>query len=244
MRALILAAGTGNRLHPLTADKPKTLIPIGGAPILDHQRRLLAAAGVTETIIVTGWQAHTLHAHVGARAHYVHNRRFRSTNSLYSLWSARRWFDAPLLVLNSDVLFHPDIVRRLLADPAPDALAIDFRAHLGEEEMKVRTRDGIITAISKDMPPAEAEGENVGIIKFSVKALQRVVEIAQQANAKKEYRHWVPYSVHALAGRHPFRAVSIGNLPWIEIDYRHDLDRAEKVVLPKILKALKVKSVK
>lgn len=239
MRAVILAAGVGNRLYPLTADKPKTLIPIGKATILEYQLQLLAAAGVTEYVIVTGWQAHTIRDLLGRRAHYVHNRRYRTTNSLYSLWSARKWFDAPLLVLNSDVLFHPDIVRRLLGDPAPDALAIDFRSQLGEEEMKVRTKDGVIAAINKDMPPAEAEGENVGIIKFSVNALRKVVKIAEAANAKKQFRHWVPFSVHSLVGKHAFRAVAIGDLPWIEIDYSHDLARAKKSVLPKIIRALK-----
>ncbi|GAB4323289.1 MAG: NTP transferase domain-containing protein [Candidatus Sumerlaeia bacterium] len=239
MRAIILAAGQGGRLFPLTADRPKALLDLHGRSILEHQMALLERTGVDDLIIVTGYEAQKIHEAAGKSARFVYNADYQTTNSLYSLWTARAYLNQACLVLNSDVLFHPGIVERLLADAAPDALAIDFRGGLGEEEMKVQTRQGVIVRISKDMPPAEAEGENTGIVKLSVEGAKAVIGVAEECRARGELRHWVPYAVGTLVGRRPFKAVDITGLPWIEIDYRHDLERARREVLPQILAALR-----
>jgi choline kinase len=133
------------------------------------------------------------------------------------------------------VLFHPQMVCSLLESPHEDCLLVDFRTGLGEEEMKVVTLDGRIRQISKNIPPQDADGENVGIIKLGAAGARLVFTVADECAKQGQWNFWVPFAIERLLDRQPFYAVSTNGLPWIEIDYVHDLERARKEVLPAIL---------
>jgi len=235
-KAIILAAGRGGRLHPLTIDRPKGLIKVGDLSIIEYQIKFLRDAGVDKIAVVIGHCAEFVKATLGDSLTYFYNENYKHTNSLYSLWTAREFVqDEGVLVLNSDVLFHPQMLRNLLQHPAENALLIDFKAELGEEEMKVITQNSIIKHISKNIPPSEAEGENVGIVKLSKDGARAVFDVAGQCIKNEEWNFWVPYAVDMLAQKINFYAVSTEGLPWIEIDYFHDLERARTTILPAIL---------
>lgn len=235
-KAIILAAGRGGRLHPLTIDRPKGLLKVGELSIIEYQIKFLRDVGVDKIAVVVGHCAEFVKSSLGDSITYFYNENYKHTNSLYSLWIAREFVkDEGMLVLNSDVLFHPQMLRNLLQHPGENALLIDFKAKLGEEEMKVITQNGIIKRISKNIPPSEAEGENVGIVKLSKEGARAVLEVAEQCVKNEEWNFWVPYAVDVLAEKIDFHAVSTDGLPWIEIDYFHDLDYARTTILPQIL---------
>ena len=114
----------------------------------------------------------------------------------------------------------------------------DFRSDMGEEEMKVVTSNGVIKEISKNIPPSAADGENVGMIKLGAEGARLVFDVAEGFAKQGEWNFWVPFAIQNLIDRHTFYAISTDSLPWIEIDYQHDLERARDEILPAIRRLL------
>src|SRR5678810_1351144 len=114
MKAIILAAGKGTRLngHDL---KPKCLFEVGGQTLLARQVEALREAGIDEIVIVLGFEAERIRRLYEHTASFVINERFGETSSLYSLWLAREHLLDGFVVLNCDVLFHPQLLARLLS---------------------------------------------------------------------------------------------------------------------------------
>src|SRR6476620_6844924 len=170
MRGIILAAGKGSRLNGTAGEKPKCLVEVGGITMLERQIRALKRAGLTEVVVVVGCQADRVRSAAGPSVTCVENSRFAETHSLYSLWTARALLYEGFVVLNCDVLFHPVLLIDLLSSRHSDALLLAYQQPhqppLGDEEMKVKVRRGRVVEMSKTMDPAEADGENVGIVKF------------------------------------------------------------------------------
>ncbi|KPL11702.1 hypothetical protein AMJ85_03265 [candidate division BRC1 bacterium SM23_51] len=224
----------------MTEDRPKGLLDVGGRSIVDHQVTCLRGAGISEIAMVIGHGGEKVREQCGERVTYLRNERYRETNSLYSAWVAREFGREGCLILNSDVLFHPALVERLLSAPHVDCLLMDSSSRLGEEEMKViLAEDGRIRRISKDLEPVTGDGENVGVVRLGREGARRFFEFADEMVRRREWNHWVPFAIDSLCETHPFFAVLTGGLPWIEIDYLHDLRAAREKVFPKIHEALK-----
>ncbi len=233
MQALILAAGRGSRLGKRGEDTPKCLLEIGRRPTVEHQLEALADAGVGPVAMVIGYCADEIRTAVGLRAEYIHNARWMSTNSLSSFHLAREWVDGPLVVINSDVLFHPEILHRLLA-AGGDAIAYDSGSGGAPEQMKVRVVDGQLVNMSKDMPADQISGENVGILSFTAETCRLLFEKAGELLEAGKEQSWLGEAVRDVARERSVRAVDVAGLPWVEIDTAHDLDLARRVVWPAI----------
>src|SRR5262245_22140836 len=203
MQGIILAAGKGSRLNGTAADKPKCLVEVGGLTLIERQIRALERVGIDEITVVVGSGADRVRSVCGRRATYLENGRFAETNSLYSLWMARALLKDGFIVLNCDVLFHPTLLTDLLTSPHQDALLIAYREAdqplYGEEEMKVRVRGGRVVDLSKTMDPTEADGENLGIVKFGADGVPILVEIMDRLVAAGELRAWAPRAFSEFA---------------------------------------------
>ena len=185
MKAIILAAGIASRLRPLTNDRPKCLLEIGDKCLLQRAFDGLISNGINQFVIVTGY-LHTLIEDF-LSSHYpnisitfIHNDRYDSTNNIYSLWLAQPAAEGEeIILLDSDILFDPAIVTRLLTSSHPDILALNNHP-LGEEEMKVITDELCrVKEISKTCSIKQAAGESIGIERMSptyTKALYRELE--------------------------------------------------------------------
>jgi choline kinase len=206
--------------------------------LIERQIRTLRRAGLDDIVVVVGCQADRVRQHCGTDVQYVENFRFAETNSLFSLWSARALLYEGFVVLNCDVLFHPGLLDELLATHHDAALLIDYRregqAPYGDEEMKVKVRDGLVVDMSKTMDPAEADGENLGIVKFGPASAPALIDILDRTVADGRVRDWAPKAFRDFAQSHPLAAVGTGNAPWIEIDFPEDYQRAVRDVLPLI----------
>ena len=173
MKAIILAAGTASRLRPLTAHTPKCLLEIGHRTLLERSVDALIESGVHDYVIVTGYLHEQIERFMqktygnAINVKYIHNAIYDSTNNIYSLWLARPEAEGQeILLLDSDLLYDTQIVKKVLAEDAPNVLTL-IRHELGEEEMKVVTNtDGNIKEISKTCSVNDACGESLGIEKM------------------------------------------------------------------------------
>lgn len=238
MRGIILAAGRGSRLNGTAGDKPKCLVEAGGVTLLERQVEALERTGVDDIVVVIGCQAQRVRTRFGSRVTYVENSRFAETNSLYSLWMARALLYEGFVVLNCDVLFHPALLGDLLSARHENALLLAYREAdqpaFGDEEMKVRVRCGRVVDMSKVMPPEDADGENLGIVKFGPAGAAALIQVMDRIVASGELRAWAPRAFAEFAAQHPLHAIGTRGLPWIEIDFPQDYERAVREILPEI----------
>ena len=236
MKAIILAAGKGTRLDG-AAVKPKCLVEVGGLTLLHRQIETLQNLDVKEIVVVVGFGADSIREECGDEITFVENTRYAETSSLYSLWLAQEYLSDGFVVLNSDVLFHPQLMADLLKSSCDNALLLSDsgkEAPLGDEEMKVKVRDKLVVDISKEMDPLEADGENVGIVKFSGSGAKLLIDYMNKLIAAGAVKDWAPRAFLEFARHHPLHALSTHGLPWIEIDFPEDYRRAVEEVFPQM----------
>jgi len=238
MRGIILAAGRGSRLNGTAGESPKCLVEAAGVTLVERQIRALQGAGIDDITVVVGCQAERVRRACGHHIAYVENARYAQTNSMYSLWMARPLLYEGFVVLNCDVIFHPVLLDDLLSARHENALLLAYREadqpSFGEEEMKVKVRNGRVVEMSKTMDPADADGENLGIVKFGPTGAPALVEIMDRLIAAGGVKDWAPRAFGEFARTHPLHAIGTRGLPWIEIDFPEDYQRAVHDVLPQI----------
>lgn len=233
LQAIILAAGNGSRMADASGGKPKPLLEVGGKTLIEHQLDVLADSGIGPVTVVVGFKKDEVMAVVGNRADYVENPDPAGTNSLYSFWLARERIKGPVLICNCDLLYHPEIIDRLL-DVKGSALVYDSSFGWGREKMKVGIVDGRVRAMSKDLPYGRATGENLGMICLSAEAAKVLVAKADEIVSGGNVQGWLAEALVRAADETPIHGVDIAGMPWIEIDYPQDLDNARKRVWPAI----------
>lgn len=235
-RAIILAAGKGTRLGGQFGDIPKCLLRLGGVTLLERQLTSLSMVGVRAITVVAGFQASQVAAVCAGMAEVIENERFAQTNSLYSLWLARPLLEEGFVVLNGDVLFHPQLLCDLLSSRHEDALLVAFRdgqtAPFGDEEMKVKVRGGRVMDIAKTLAASETDGENVGVARFSAAGARLLVGVMDDLVARGCLREWAPRAFQEFAALRPLHAIGTRGFPWIEIDFPDDYRRAAQQVMP------------
>jgi len=241
MRAIILAAGKGTRLKGVTGDNPKCLACVGELSLIERQILAIRASGIDEIVVVVGFCADRVRSVCGPDVEYIDNPIFFRTSSLYSLWLARHRLSDGFVVLNSDVLFHPQMLADLLTARYEDALLIAYRndasTQLGDEEMKIKVSAGQVVDINKTMNPYEADGENVGIVKFGCEGASLLSRQISTLIAKGKQRAWAPSAFREFARLRPLHAIGTRGLPWIEIDFPEDYYAAIYKILPQIEEA-------
>ncbi|MGH9037034.1 MAG: NTP transferase domain-containing protein [Acidimicrobiia bacterium] len=233
MQAIILAAGQGCRLNGSASPRPKCLYEVGGVPLLHHQLRALTEADVHDVIIVVGFQHHRVRQAVGSGARFVVNERFAETNSLWSFLLAGPLVDTDVLILNSDVYFHPDLLHRLLAAEG-DALLYDSGSGHDNEHMKVWIRQRTLVAMAKDLPALRTHGENVGMLRLSLATARQIFAAGREIVDRHGDLSWLAAAVSQAATTRAIRCIDVAGIPWVEIDFPDDLRRARTEVFPAV----------
>lgn len=240
MKAIILAAGVARRLAPLTDRTQKCLLPVGGRPILARMLSTLEAAGIGETVLVVGHCADQIRRLAGDRVgrmaiRYVDNPEYTRGSAL-SLYAARAHLGEPALVMDADVLFPREFLRRLLAAAAPSALLLDRGFQDTGEEVKLYTRGDRVIALGKKVVPDawESVGEGVGFFKCGAEAGPALVAFLDKVIAESAGFSEYEDALHLLVLDRHVGWVDVTGLPWTEIDFPEDLRRAEADVLPHV----------
>lgn len=240
MIGMVLAAGAGRRLQPDTDNLPKTLLPVDGErTILDVALANLAAVGLEEVVIVTGFAAgrieerrEDLGRRYGLGISTVFNPKAEEFNNAYSLWYARERFAEGVLMVNGDTVHPASVEEAVLAARGDDDLviAVDDTKALGDEEMKVHlSSDGRLDRIHKSLDPATAHGEYIGVTLFEPEAAERLAD-ALEATWQKDPQMYYEDGFQELADRGGrIVAAPIGQVEWVEVDDHADLGRAREI---------------
>ncbi len=235
MQAVILAAGYGSRLERVSRGLPKCLLPIGGRPLVEHQLEALHDAGVGKILVVVGHKADEVRKVLGHRVEFIENTRYAETNSLYSLWMARDWVKGPFVLLNCDLLFDPEILDRLLSKGG-NGLAFDSTSSKGKEQTKVAVSEGKVIDLGKDLAPELSRGESLGLLCFDTQGTHALFSRANALIESGAVNSWVIEGVRSACTEVEIKALNVAGMPWTEIDFPNDYERAQKVVLPAIEK--------
>lgn len=238
MKAVILAAGMASRLRPLTNDTPKCLLKVGERCLLQRSMDALIANGISEFVIVTGYLHEQIENFVASKypnvqCKFIHNEVFDSTNNIYSLWLARPEVEGQeMLLLDSDLLYDPQIVARVLAEPAKNVLTL-IRHDLGEEEMKVVTdAAGNIVEISKTCNPADAAGESLGIEKMGpayTSALYQLLDVMMNQEHLENKFYELAF-LRLIAQGHSYQVLDVTELFSCELDTVEDFENAKRLI--------------
>lgn len=239
MKAIILAAGVGKRLWPVTQHRPKCLIEFGGRTLLARYFDALAATGFKLAVIVVGHKHEMIKDAVGAgkqgiAVRYILSEQYQR-GSITSLWLARHELDDDVLIMDADVLFDRRILRRLIDSSSPTALLLDETVKQQTEECMAIVRGGRVVALTKRMPDRyDLAGEGVGFLRV------RRADCPMLISSMKSYIDRGALDMeYEDALREFFESTrvgfeTIGGLPWTEIDFPDDVARAEREILPKV----------
>jgi choline kinase len=236
---IVLAAGAGRRLAPLTDDLPKTLLPVDGeTTILDVALSNLASVGIEEVAVITGFAAQQIESRVPdleqrhrVTLRLIWNDKALEWNNAYSLWLARDLFREGVLLCNGDTV-HPVSVEKTLlaADPQQVLIALDDEKALAEEEMKVTVdATGRLTRINKALDPTAVAGEYIGVTRIEPAAATGLAE-ALEATWRRDPGLYYEDGFQEYADRGGVVEVApIGQVSWVEVDNHDDLDRARRI---------------
>ncbi|HXH53574.1 MAG TPA: phosphocholine cytidylyltransferase family protein [Sphingomicrobium sp.] len=232
MKAIILSAGQGSRLLPLTADRPKCLVPVGGQTILEYQLAGLARAGVREVAIVGGYCFDRLVEFAERRPHgdrpgLIYNPFHAVSSSIGSVWAARHLLDGPFCLLNGDTLCEPASLAGALASLAPGVNLLIEPIEEGEhDDMLVRAESGRVLEVRKTLAPSAATHRSIGIVACPDEDggpyAAALAEVIRAPRGEQRFHHDI---VDLLAGRGRVSAVEIEQGAWQEIDSAADIDR-------------------
>lgn len=231
--AVLLAAGTGSRLQPLTDDAPKCLTEIDGIPILERQIRCLRQWGFKRLVVVVGYMEHRIREFLdawtgGLRIEYVVNPRYRTTNNIYSLWLARKKIRESFLLLECDLVFKPFLLADMLL---PDKMAVArvqpwmMGSTVGLDRFQ-RISD---FRIGHGEIPDDSRYKTVNIYSLSLPSWRRVVERLDRcisAGRVNDYYETV-FAEMVADGSLSFEPVFFDDGHWYEVDTLADVHEAE-----------------
>ncbi len=232
--ALLLAAGAGARLRPLTRDVPKCLTMVGGMPILERLLHNLREQGFHRLVVVIGHLGDCIRQFLDKKAgdmriDYIHSPEYRTTNNIYSLWLAREQIREPFLLLESDLVFHASMLTDMLQ---PDKIAVSrIRPWMSGTTVTVGQgrRVRALHVGGGEGNPSHYKTVNVyGLSPPSWDGIIKKLDHYISAGRVNEFYETV-FAEMLAAGTLSFDAVFFDPDHWYEIDTMADLDEAERM---------------
>lgn len=239
MRIVILAAGQGKRLLPLTTEVPKALLDIGGKTLIERQIEAFAATGVKDFTVVTGYGSLRMEEALAKISQTlrvaittVFNPFYAVADNLASCWMARGAMTGDFIQVNGDNVFRSDLVEKLLAAPVgPVGVATNLKQTYDSDDMKVILDQGRLTEIGKTLPVDTVDAEAIGFYVFRGEGSKAYVEtLACAMRDPQALKQWFPSAIGSLAKRIEVRTIPINGLQWCEVDFPIDLQQARQLV--------------
>ena len=240
LKAIILGAGQGKRLLPLTSDRPKSTIELAGRSMLDWQIEQFTQCGINEIFVVTGFKARVLEDEIaaireiypGCKIRSIFNPFYAVADNLVSCWMARQVMDGDFVLINGDTIFHANVLKRLLSNPsAPITLAIDKKEHYDEDDMKVHLDGTTLLEIGKNLTTDRIGGESIGMLYFQGSGAKIFADtLGKLMRSDGALNIWYLSAIGAIAQDKRVETRSIEKLDWCEVDFPVDKTEAETMV--------------
>ena len=237
MKAVILSAGQGKRLLPLTADCPKCILTVGGRTFIEWQIDELAKCGIDQVTVVLGFRAdkveRILRERYGShRVNTIYNAAYAVSDNLVSCWAAHDEMNSDFVLLNGDTLFEAAVLNSLLDTHGhPVTVVVSHKDDYDTDDMKVELDGCRLVKIGKDLLPDQVDGESIGMIMFRDQGPMLFRNALEKALCNPSaQRKWYLSVIDEMARSMPVWTCSIRGLQWCEVDYHEDLKLAEKVV--------------
>ena len=241
MKAIILSAGQGSRLGHLTDARPKCLIEFAGRTLLDRQLDTLAANGIAESVVVTGFRDDQIERALerrraggeGPNARTVFNPFFKVADNLGSLFLVREELKGDCLVWNGDTLVSNSLMARVIGnDQSGICVTVDRKERYDDDDMKVvRDEDtGRLREIGKRIK-AGVNAESIGLLAFREGGAERFAEaIEREMRTAEGTTVWYLRVIHYMALEGEIWTLDIKGEQWGEVDFPEDVASAEKLV--------------
>lgn len=240
MKAIIVAAGKGSRLLPVTENIPKCLVTVNNIPIIDYQFACLRGNGISEVIIVTGHFEEKIRNYVTEKfskdfkVEFIFNKDYSSTQNAYSFFMGQdslKYSKDGFVIFNSDLIFPAALLKYLIDSDYSDGMIVDEYTNIESDMVKVRVEDSRIIEMSKTLNPSLASYEAVGPVKFSQAGGVAFFKFLDKLFTSEGNKNWLFYTLGDFGKEYPFHAIKNPGLSWSEVDTLDDLHIAEEKCL-------------
>ncbi|MFT6933809.1 MAG: choline kinase [Maribacter sp.] len=235
MIAVIMAAGKGSRLGDYTTDLPKSLLPLNdsGITLLDYNLDVLNKLGIDKILLVTGFNSQMMENHTkdNSKIEIIYNPFWDACNVLGSLYMVLDHIEQDFLFLHADTLADLEIWNMLTKEKGQMVLPYEKKA-CGEEEMKVRlNKQNILLEISKEIPSEDAQGEFLGIAKFSKETVPYFKSKAKDLFKGGNLNHYMEAVVQSAISetKIDIKVMDILEHKFVEVDFEEDYQKAKKL---------------
>jgi choline kinase len=233
MKVVILSAGNSSRMMNLTANIPKSLLPMNGRTILGKQLDDVAKAGLTDVIISAGYKIDQIQQFVNEYNTNLHitvefNPFFDISNNIISLWNVRQYFtNDAVMIINGDNVFDYQILQKLTDSSDKNVLMVNEKNEYDGDDMKVKSSGNRLFAVNKSMKSSEASAESIGIMKFSRDGTNKLMnKIISMCQIKENLSVWYLRAIQELVEDGvEVNTLSIGDLRWEEVDFPQDYEK-------------------
>ena len=237
--AILLSAGQGSRMLPLTAERPKCLIDFSGRSLLEWQIEMLARGGVKHIDVVTGFMTDMVDAVVAGiddprvTVTTRFNPFFKVADNLGSCWIVREQMRGDFLILNGDTLVSEELVRTVQQGIHPRdggwpiAVTVDIKDAYDSDDMKVQREGEQLIHIGKTLTAQQSNSESIGFLAFRGEGVELFRETVRQAMRTPEgVQHWYLKVIDSIAPTGKVGTVSIQGQEWAEVDFLNDIEIA------------------
>ena len=233
VKAVILSAGQGRRLLPLTQNLPKCALPVAGRPIILRQIDTLFAAGVEQVVVILGHEVEAVEKILASHERHrqirtIYNPFYAVSDNLASCWLASPEMDGDFMLINGDTLCELAVVQRLLASPrAAVTSTVNRKSDYDDDDMRVTLDGKRLTQIGKRLPDSETDGEAIGMTLFRGNGPARFRWALERAvRHPKSLKQWYVSVLNELAQSGIVSTCLIDGLRWTEVDTPDDLTHA------------------
>lgn len=239
MKIIILTAGVGKRMHAVTSKIPKCLIKIGEKTLLERYLDSLSQLNVKDIVYVVGHFKDKIkeainNNHNSFNIKYIENKQY-TKGSVLSLWYARNELDDDVLIMDADVLFHEKLLVMLAESKNKNCFLLEENFENTGEEMKLFIKEDKVIGISKhNSYDCDFSGEGVGFFKLSADDCPKLINILEEFKRKGIVDVEYEDALHGLLSQCDAGIEKVAGLPWIEIDFEEDIERAKGEILPRL----------
>lgn len=228
MKAIILAAGMGKRLKNITLNKPKPLLKIANTTIIEYLVTCLKETGVNEIYVVTGFKSKMIKLKLGKSVNYIHNKKFRTTNSIYSLYLAKKYLqNSNFILINGDIFLSKVYLSKIINFKNSTSFGIKRKKYFNGE-MNIILRKNLIKKISKNIKNIESNAESAQLTYFIKKDSNILFKKINQLIYKKQLNLFPAYAYQTVIQKSKLNISFIKKKCWYEIDNKKDLAKLRK----------------